>query len=455
MSQFGDTVAAIATPLGVGAIGVVRVSGGLAQDILGRIFVSGTPLRERMVRLGRIVEPGSGEVVDEACAVFFKGPRSFTGEDVVEFQCHGNPLILKAVLAAVLACGARLAEAGEFTRQALLNGKMDLSRAEAVSELIHAVSFRSRGVALNRLKGRLFSEIQALRMPLIRMLEQMEGAMDFPDEVPAVERPVFLADVESALARVSQLLALQDYGRLVDAGVQCVIVGAPNAGKSSFLNRMLGESRAIVTSTPGTTRDFIEGATELGGLLFRWVDTAGIRDSQDTIERLGMRKVRALLTHADLVVGMVDGTRSFSAAIQAIYVRVRRRPGVWVVTKQDLKRQRLLVASLQRFLPHWPVFQVSSKTGAGFEELKTWLVDRFSQSAVSGDALVCNARQAACLRQIKDRLESLRTEARSGLEDAVLAISLKQVVMGLGELTGEEITEAVLDGIFSRFCVGK
>ncbi len=449
-----NTIAAISTPLGIGGVGVIRLSGPKALSITEKLLEKPRTLSPRYVHFSRLIHPVKKILLDEGCIIFFQGPASYTGEDVVEFHLHGNPIVLKAVLDVLLECGATLAGPGEFTKQAFINGKLDLTKAEAVGDIIHAKNSAEYGVAVGHLKGKLYTQIRKLRAGLMLLLEQMEGSIDFPEEVDAIERPVLMTTMAEYLQHLQQLLDLQDFGKTIHHGVQCVIVGKPNVGKSSLLNGLIGEERAIVSTIAGTTRDFIDVQIELGGVRFEFIDTAGIRKANDKIEHLGIKKITQLLKKADVILWVVDQSRPFDAEDEAIYLKLKNKKNVWLLkNKQDKKEKLKLPFSIPK---SWKTTSLSLKKEQTISELKQLLYSEFSEKLKDVDLdMLCNSRQMDCLKKSADRLRHLCSSAEAGFEDAMLVIDLKEAVLALGELTGDDVTEEVLDGVFARFCVGK
>jgi tRNA modification GTPase len=453
VTDLDHTICAIATPVGIGGVGIVRLAGPDALAIAKKVCPKVKHWEPRYVALADICDDLG--VLDQGCIVFFKGPQSYTGDDIVEFQLHSNPHLLKRVLEVLVGYGARLATAGEFTKRAFLNGRLDLSQAESVGELIHANSDMSRQAALGRLKGRLFRLVSIVRHQLMGMLEQVEGSVDFPDEVPAIPRDELIGTIEGVLGQLKPVLAMQDYGRRIEAGVTCVIMGRPNVGKSSLMNALLGENRAIVTSIAGTTRDFIDVSAELGGVAFRFVDTAGIREmTSDVIEKLGIRKITQLVKHADLILWVVDGSMALTEDdFRVLESLPKRKPVMIVVNKADKRQNALKGLPLRK---NWKQLAISAKRGDGVQTLKQALCEWvYEGMPVSDLDLMCNVRQLAVLRTVVGELEHLLGCAHAGLEDDVLSIDLKRAILSLGEFTGEEVTEEMLDGVFAKFCVGK
>lgn len=451
-----DTIAAIATPPGIGGVGIIRVSGPDVMSIRGQLFPARKVWEPRYVYCDRVVEPDTGVVLDEGCVVYFEAPQSYTGEDVLELQLHASPQVMQSVLSVLLALDVRLADPGEFTKRAVVNGKMDLTQAESVIELIHSKSMYAQRVSLAHLRGSLFKRISLLRAGLMRYMEQIEGSIDFPDEVDSVDRVGMIASIEKSVSDLSHLLRAQDFGKWIQGGVQCVIVGRPNVGKSSLLNALLGESRSIVTSIPGTTRDFIDAQVLLGGVTFSFVDTAGVRsETTDVIELLGMRRIRALIRSSDVVLWVVDGSVPLQPDDYRILEQIKRKTRLYVIVNKSDKRQRVDLSGLE-FKKNTRMIAMSTKKQHGLGELKEALrhdfVERLERLDVS---LMCNVRQVAALRLVRDQLKHLLAQYALGAVDDALSIDLKGAILKLGEVTGDDVTEEVLDGIFSRFCVGK
>ena len=451
-----DTIAAIATPPGIGGVGIIRVSGPDVLSIMRQLFPARKAWQPRYVYYDRVVEPDTGVVLDEGCVVYFEAPQSYTGEDVLELQLHASPQVMQSVLSVLLALDVRLADPGEFTKRAVVNGKMDLTQAESVIELIHSKSMYAQRVSLAHLRGSLFKRISLLRAGLMRYMEQIEGSIDFPDEVDAVDRIGMIASIEKSVSDLSHLLRAQDFGKWIQGGVQCVIVGRPNVGKSSLLNALLGESRSIVTSIPGTTRDFIDAQVLLGGVTFSFVDTAGVRsETTDVIELLGMRRIRALIRSSDVVLWVVDGSVPLQPDDYRILEQIKRKTRLYVIVNKSDKRQRVDLSGLE-FKKNTRMIAMSTKKQHGLGELKEALrhdfVERLERLDVS---LMCNVRQVAALRLVRDQLKHLLAQYALGAVDDALSIDLKGAILKLGEVTGDDVTEEVLDGIFSRFCVGK
>lgn len=446
-----DTISAIATPLGLGGIGIIRLSGSESWPIALQLTSLSHPPQPRFVYLSTLSH--ANQKIDECCITFFKGPSSYTGEDVVEIQVHASPFILKLVLGATLELGARLATPGEFTKRAFIYGKLDLTKAESVIDLIHAENGQAHAVALNHLKGSLYKQISTMRQQLMSLLEQMEGSIDFPDEIDAIDRSHLKDTLKDVSKAIHRMIKLQDFGKHIVSGVNCVIVGKPNVGKSSLFNQFLGENRAIISPIAGTTRDFLEARIELGGLIFKLIDTAGFRKATDSIEHLGISKVRKLIQQADAILWVVDSSTPLNEEDLAIYNKIKHKNHLTMILNKCDKKQKI---RLQPDMLKRETIAISAKKGLHLDQLKAHLHKNFVEKIDQADtSLLCNIRQLHCLKETYKNMTHLLTSLDQGFEDAMLVIDLKYAILHLGELTGEEVTEEVLDGVFSRFCVGK
>ena len=448
MSIRDDTIAAIATPIGEGGIGIVRLSGPQARAIASGLF-SGR-LRNRRLVHGRLTDPATGDTVDEVLAVLMRAPHTYTREDVVEFHGHGGPVPLRRMLALCLRHGARQAEPGEFTLRAFLNGRLDLSQAEAVLDVIQAKTDASLRLAVQGLGGRLSARIAGVREHLLAVLAYLTARIDFPeDDVPADDvRP----QLEEARAALTRLVETADIGIVYRQGLQVAIVGRPNVGKSSLLNRLLREDRAIVTEMPGTTRDTLEEVMNLRGLPLVLTDTAGMNEATaDVVEQLGIKRSHEALDRADFVFLVLDASEPLTARDRELIAAVVERPALAILNKCDLPAR--LGA------PDVPLrsVAVSARTGEGMDELESAVLDAVTHSAVttSDDALVSNVRHKEALERALQHVESAIAGLSRGVTEDLVAIDLTGALSALGEITGESVTEDLLDAIFSRFCIGK
>ncbi|MEA2721501.1 MAG: tRNA modification GTPase [Candidatus Eremiobacteraeota bacterium] len=449
-----DTIAAIATPPGKGAIAIVRCSGPDARAIAARVFRSRDALRDRVATYGEIVDAGGG-LIDRGLALAMTAPRTVTGEDVVELHVHGSPVIARETLRALLHAGARSAGPGEFTRRAFLNGKLDLSAAEAVADVIDAQSRAAARAAQANLAGGLRAAVDDARAALSAILEELSGAIDYPDEVPEPARERVRDIVDRVDAALDALVRDWERGRLVREGVSLAIVGPPNAGKSSLLNALLGEERAIVSEIAGTTRDVIEETFTVDGVPVRVLDTAGLRASDDAIERIGIDRARRALAGAALALVVIDGSRPIDADARAVLAQTRDRDRVVLFNKSDLGT----VGYHARDDAERDALSASVYT----EEKETVDAVRraIARAGWHGEMVdlarphLASARQADAVARAMDALAHARATLGASEPVDLIAPELLAAVAALGEITGAAATEAVLDGVFARFCIGK
>ncbi len=441
----GETIAAIATPPGEGALAVIRISGEIALDVadaifLGKVIPSET---ERQVLFGRIINFKT-DVLDEVLLTVFHNPRSYTGEDLVEISGHGGPVVSSRVLAAVLSAGARMARPGEFTERAFLNGKLDLTRAEAVMDLIGAQTERAAKAAAGQLEGRLGAAINALRAEILEAVAHLEAFIDFPEEgIDPESGEVLRRRMESVESRLVSLLATANEGRLLREGITLALCGAPNAGKSSLLNRLLGFDRSIVSETAGTTRDTIEERASLGGYPFRMIDTAGLRETDDPVEREGVQRARRAAGDADLLLHLVD------ASTQKGPVEPLFPDELMVFNKVDLVKDRSALPA---------GITISCHTGEGIESLVAAILTKVTgrnASEAAPDVTAINTRHRDCLRKAQGHLAAAIALLESGEPPELVAVELRSALGDVGEIVGEAGTEEILGKIFSSFCIGK
>jgi tRNA modification GTPase len=447
-----ETIAAIATPPGRGAIAIVRCSGPDARRIAGRVFRSRAPLCDRVATYGEIVGV-DGALLDRGLALAMDAPRTVTGEDVVELHVHGSPFVAAETLRALLHAGARAAAPGEFTRRAFLNGKLDLSAAEAVADVIEAESRAATRLAQANLAGALRGAIEAIRTDLMTLLEELAAAIDYPDEVPEPERA---ATTERLIALDDALAALvRDWerGRLVREGVSVAIVGPPNAGKSSLLNALLGEERAIVAPLAGTTRDVIEERVFVAGVPVRVLDTAGLRASDDPVERIGIARARRALDDAAVALVVIDGSRALDDDARAVLAGTRERPRIVFFNKRDAGSTGFDARDVaERDALHGSVHDAATLAALSAAIASSgWGGERIDLSRPH----LASVRQADAVARAREAITGARTTLDAGDALDLIAPALLAAVAALGEITGADATEAVLDGIFARFCIGK
>ena len=465
MISLDDTIVAISTPIGAGGIGIVRMTGPDAAAILLKLFAPGREagawkLESRTLHYGHITDPVEGEVVDEVLAAYMPAPRTYTRQDVVEINGHGGIVALRRILGLCLRQGARLAEAGEFTARAFLNGRLDLAQSEAVLDIVQAKTEVSLQAAVAQLAGRLSDRVRSVRTGLVHALAYLEASIDFEeDEIP--ERNIG-SDLEQAEGAISQLLADADRGIIYRQGIRAAIVGRPNVGKSSLLNRLLRTSRAIVTDIPGTTRDTLEETLNLEGVPVVLVDTAGIAEgSKDPIERLGIERSRSALAQADLALLVVDASQPLTSADQAIAALVRGKPAIVVANKVDLLAAVPIVQSGARGI-EGPIagaacVPVSALTGQGLESLEETIVETVLSGHVSvSDApVVTSPRHKEALSRALDHVQAAQAAQQDGQLVDLIAIDVSAAVSALGEITGQTASEDLVETIFSTFCIGK
>jgi len=454
-----DTIAAVATPAGEGGVGIVRVSGPEAERIATGIFArSGGrngKLRSHTLHYGAIRAPGSGELIDEALLVVMRKPRSYTGEDVVEVHCHGGPFVVRRVLELVLSCGARHAEPGEFTKRAFLNGRLDLAQAEAVLDLIRARTDKGMRLALDQAQGGLSKWVGALREELLDILAQIEAAIDFPEEeIELLAREQLARKIGSLREKIAGLVMSYEWGRLFRDGARVCIAGRPNVGKSSLLNALLGEERVIVTPVPGTTRDVIEESINLGGLPVVLWDTAGIRESSDQVEKIGVDFSLSRLKAAEAVLVVLDGSSSLTSDDRVILEMVRRKKGLVIVNKSDLPR-RLDLEKARALLDGKAALSVSAKLGEGLDRLKHDLRELLLGIDTEQAVVITNLRHKAALECAEKSLVEVVAALSRGLPAEMVAVDLQEAKEALEEVIGVVTNDNILERIFNEFCIGK
>jgi tRNA modification GTPase len=452
-----DTIAAISTPLGEAGIGIVRLSGPAAETITRRLF---RPHRLRptwqshRLSLGHIVDP-QGEIIDEVMVSFMRAPYTYTREDVVEINCHSGYGVLRRILALALAAGARLARPGEFTLRAFLAGRLDLTQAEAVLEVIRARTETHLQVAAAHLHGGLGRRLTRVRQDLLDLLAQVEAVLDFPEEAGELPPASIKEGLDLQLRSLKALADSYKAGRLLREGLLVVIAGRPNVGKSSLLNRLLDMERAIVTEIPGTTRDLVEESITLGGVVVRFSDTAGLRPAQDRVEELGIERTRERLRQADLVLYLVDGSAPAAPEDNAALTELAGQPGLVVINKIDLEPK---LSEDELSGTTWPLAKISAKTGQGIEALREEIVAQALGGGLKVEGeVITQVRHHEHLRQCLAYLEQSRDLLAAYEEPPweLVALELGSAIHELGEITGEEVGEAILDRIFGQFCLGK
>lgn len=467
-SFYDDTICAPATVPGTGAIAIVRLSGPDAMGIAGSVVsVSGKPLGETdgyRLRFGTVLDR-DGNVLDEVLVSVFRSPHSYTGEDSVEISCHSSRYIVSSLLALLEAAGARLAMPGEFTRRAFLNGKMDLAQAEAVADVISSSSQIQHRVAMNQLRGGYSAELGHLRSSLLEIASLLELELDFSEEdVEFADRSHLRALLEKARGRCAALADSFREGNAIRNGVPVAIIGVPNSGKSTLLNVLLGDDRAIVSDIPGTTRDTVEDCCTIGGVMFRFIDTAGIRDSSDVVESEGIRRALKKASEARIVLGVVDVEAPVREQVEMIFsaVDLSAQKLIILISKSDKIADNNIVSNVNDIvlssdckLNTVMVLTISAKTGLGIEDLRSDLVSMASEDVPEDGTVVTNARHAAALRSSAAALADVISALDRGIPGDLLAEDLRSALESLGTITGEISSDEVLGEIFGKFCVGK
>jgi tRNA modification GTPase len=458
-----DTIAAISTPMGEGAIAIVRLSGEEAISIADRIFKSpsGKSLSEvpsHTIHYGHLIDPKSNQTIEEVMVSVMKGPKTFTREDVVEINCHGGMASVNRVLQLVLANGARLAEPGEFTKRAFLNGRIDLSQAEAVMDLIRAKTDKAMNIALNQMEGRLSNLIRKLRQDILETLAHVEVNIDYPeyDDVEEMTHAVLIEKATKVRDEIEKLLRTSQQGKILREGLATVIVGRPNVGKSSLLNSLVQDTKAIVTDIPGTTRDVIEEYVNVRGVPLRLIDTAGIRETEDIVERIGVERSRQYLKQADLILLVLNYHDNLTKEDEQLFEAVKGMDFIVIVNKTDLP-QIIDMERVKELTGEHPIVTTSLLEERGIDELEEAIASLFFEGSIEAQDLtyVSNTRHIALLTQAKQAIEEALSGIEHGVPIDIVQIDLTRTWELLGEIIGEAVHESLIDQLFSQFCLGK
>ena len=460
-SKEEETIAAISTPFGESGIGIVRISGSSAEPIARKLF---KPKKDQSYFIphhfhyGEIIDIQSGKAVDEVLIVLMKSPKTYTREDIVEIHCHGGYFVLQKVLELVLKEGAQMALPGEFTKRAFLNGRIDLTQAEAVIDLIRAKTQTSLEIANQQLSGWLYREMAELKARLIEHLALIEAHIDFPEEeIEPIALDEMKQDLKGMIQKIREWISSYEEGKIFREGISCAIIGKTNVGKSSLLNVLLKEERAIVTPIPGTTRDVIEEVLNIYGIPVRLMDTAGLRKPADSIEQEGVRKAKERVADSDFVLLMLDGSRALDDDDKEIFKEIKGKKKVVAVNKNDLPFE-ISLEDVKRLLPEDPVISISALKNTGIDDLKqaiyTSLVHRDVRSTPE-HLIVANIRHKTALTRARDNLSNAMKGLEEGTSLEFIAFEIRSALEALGELVGETATEEILNRIFEQFCIGK
>jgi tRNA modification GTPase len=443
------TIVANATPLIPSAISIVRISGDKALEIGKKIFSLPEKITPRKVYLGKIFNH-KGEVIDEGLFVYFQKPKSFTGEDLVEIYPHGSVPVVKSILEACFMYGARLARPGEFTERAFLNGKIDLLQAEAIADLINAKSERAAKIAVSILEGKLSKQINTLREKLINLISLIEAEINFPEDVEEIDSSLIISQLEEVKSQIDKLLASYKKGNLIKEGIKLAIVGRPNVGKSSLFNALVGYERAIVSEIQGTTRDFIEESLKIRDIPVILLDTAGLRDTEDKIEKIGIEKAQEKINEADIILFVIDASSGFTEEDKKIYDKIKDKPHIIVVNKSDLNNK-----PIDFFEKYDNIVYTSVINNQGIKELEEKIITSLGIIEKEDDLFI-NLRQSTLLKQAKEKIEEIENHIDFLINNKeILMIYIQEALNYLDEVVGAISTEDVLDNIFSKFCIGK
>ena len=454
-----DTIAAVATAYGEGGIGIIRISGDNASDILNKVFkpASGNSLKSRMLTYGNVVDPSTGEIIDEAMAVFMKGPGTYTTEDTAEIDCHGSVISLQKTLRIVLQNGARMAEPGEFTKRAFLGGRLDLSQAEAVIDMIKAKTDKSYDVALSQLEGKLSEKVKTIRNQILDVLVDVTVNIDYPDEdIEYITYEKLEKNTSQIGDMIEKLISTASTGRLIREGIKVAIIGKPNVGKSSLMNELLGESRTIVTDIPGTTRDTIEEAVSIRGIPVYLIDTAGIRSTDNVVEKIGIERSKKAFNEADFIIFIVDGSSDLTEEDIEIINTLGSRKCLLLLNKDDLGI-KVDEEYLRKELPGAFVVRTSLKNGEGVEVIKDHIESLVygGEISQSESVMVTNERHMELLTKSLESINDALDMIRAGEALEIIEVDINDAYSQLGEIVGETVSDDVLNEVFSRFCLGK
>ncbi|WP_341514762.1 tRNA uridine-5-carboxymethylaminomethyl(34) synthesis GTPase MnmE [Staphylococcus aureus] len=456
-----DTITSISTPMGEGAIGIVRLSGPQAVEIADKLYKGKHLLNDvpsHTINYGHIIDPESKEVVEEVMVSVLRAPKTFTREDIIEINCHGGILTINRVLELTMTYGARMAEPGEFTKRAFLNGRIDLSQAEAVMDFIRSKTDRASKVAMNQIEGRLSDLIKKQRQSILEILAQVEVNIDYPeyDDVEDATTEFLLEQSKEIKQEINRLLDTGAQGKIMREGLSTVIVGKPNVGKSSMLNNLIQDNKAIVTEVAGTTRDVLEEYVNVRGVPLRLVDTAGIRETEDIVEKIGVERSRKALSQADLILFVLNNNEALTQEDYTLYEVVKNEDVIVIVNKMDLE-QNIDINEVKDMIGDTPLIQTSMLKQEGIDEIEIQIRDLFFGGEVQNQDMtyVSNSRHISLLKQARQTIQDAIDAAESGVPMDMVQIDLTRTWEILGEIIGETASDELIDQLFSQFCLGK
>ena len=456
-----DTITSISTPMGEGAIGIVRLSGPEAVEIGDKLYKGKKKLKDvpsHTINYGHIIDPETDEVVEEVMISVLRAPKTFTREDIIEINCHGGILTINRILELTMTHGARMAEPGEYTKRAFLNGRIDLSQAEAVMDFIRSKTDRASKVAMNQIEGRLSDLIKRQRQSILEILAQVEVNIDYPeyDDVEDATTEFLLAQSKKIKNEIDQLLETGTQGKIMREGLSTVIVGKPNVGKSSMINNLIQDNKAIVTEVAGTTRDVLEEYVNVRGVPLRLVDTAGIRDTEDIVEKIGVERSRKALSEADLILFVLNNNEPLTEEDRTLYEVIKTEDAIVIVNKTDLER-RLDIEEVKTMIGDTPLIQTSMLKQEGIDELELQIRDLFFGGEVQNQDMtyVSNSRHISLLKQARQTIQDAIDAAEAGIPMDMVQIDLTRTWEILGEIIGESASDELINQLFSQFCLGK
>ncbi|PTH57201.1 tRNA uridine-5-carboxymethylaminomethyl(34) synthesis GTPase MnmE [Staphylococcus agnetis] len=456
-----DTITSISTPMGEGAIGIVRLSGHDAVEIADKLYKGKRALKDvasHTINYGHIIDPETNETVEEVMVSVLRAPKTFTREDIIEINCHGGILTINRILELTMTHGARIAEPGEYTKRAFLNGRIDLSQAEAVMDFIRAKTDRASKVAQNQIEGRLSDMIKAQRQSILEILAQVEVNIDYPeyDDVEDATTEFLLERSKAIKTDIQKLLDTGVQGKIMREGLSTVIVGKPNVGKSSMLNSLIHDNKAIVTEIAGTTRDVLEEYVNVRGVPLRLVDTAGIRETEDIVERIGVERSRKALSEADLILFVLNYNEALTEEDRKLYEVIKNEDAIVIINKMDLE-QRLDIDEVKVMVGDMPIIETSILKQQGIDDLELQIRDLFFGGEVQSQDMtyVSNSRHISLLKQAKQAIQDAIDAAEMGVPMDMVQIDLTRTWEILGEIIGESASEELIDQLFSQFCLGK